>query len=65
MSDIRIVGSFLSPYVRKVLALLRPFEELCLKTPPASHREALREAGVRITATTVGIDVPRRGIMKI
>jgi glutathione S-transferase len=47
------------------LASLRPFEELCLKTPPSSHREALREAGVQISTITVGSDAPRRGIMKI
>jgi len=47
------------------LASLRPFEEVCLKTPIPEQRAALRAAGAPITLTTIGSDTPRRGIMRI
>ena len=44
---------------------LRPFEELCLRTPIARQRDALREAGAPISAETLGTPTPRRGIVSI
>jgi len=44
-------------------AALRPFEVLCLRTRISNQREALREAGAPISADTLGIEAPRRGIM--
>lgn len=57
-------------YVSRVLdhasvAALRPFEELCLKTPIPAQRDALRAAGAPISAITLGGATPQRGIMKI
>ena len=46
-------------------ARLRPFEERCLRTPPAKHRDALAELGAPLTAETFGTDAPRRGLMRI
>ncbi|MCG8588670.1 MAG: glutathione S-transferase family protein [Proteobacteria bacterium] len=42
---------------------LRPFEELSLRTPIPKHRDALRDAGAPIPATTLGAKTPRRGIL--
>lgn len=47
------------------LADLRPFESICLKTPIAGHREALRAAGAPISDRTYAADAPRRGVMQI
>jgi glutathione S-transferase len=44
---------------------LRPFEERCLRTPPAKHRDALAELGAPLTAESYGTDAPRRGMMRI
>jgi glutathione S-transferase len=46
-------------------ARLRPFEERCLRTPPAKHRDALAELGAPLTAESYGTDSPRRGLMRI
>ena len=46
-------------------ASLRPFEDLLLHTPLASHRDALRDAGAPLTAETLGTSTPRRGILTI
>jgi len=59
-----------SAYVNRVLdhdclASLRPFEDICLKTPIAAQRDALHAAGAPISATTIGIDTPQLGIMRI
>lgn len=43
------------------LAALRPFEEVCLRTPIARHRDALREAGAPLSERSWGTDRPRRG----
>jgi len=55
-------------YVSRVLdhehfTALRPFEDLCLRTPIARHREALREAGAPIAPETLATSAPRRGAM--
>ena len=48
-----------------VAARLRPYEELCLRTPIARHRQALIEAGAPIAEVSYGQHTPRRGVMKI
>jgi glutathione S-transferase len=40
---------------------LRRYEELCLRTPVQDHREALRDAGAPVAATSYGSAEPRRG----
>jgi glutathione S-transferase len=57
-------------YVDRVLALepfagLRPFEELCSRTPIPQQREALAAAGAPIAGQTFATATPRRGIMPI
>jgi glutathione S-transferase len=57
-------------YVRRALdapafALLRPFEEVCMRTPIARHREALMELGAPIAPATLGTARPRRGPMSV
>jgi len=42
---------------------LRPFEDLCLRTPIPQHREALSQAGAPLTANSFGTDSPRRGVL--
>jgi len=42
---------------------LRAFEEVSMRTPLQSHREALRNAGAPLTASTLGSQTPRRGIL--
>jgi glutathione S-transferase len=44
---------------------LRPFEELLLRTPIASHRAALKDAGAPVSAETFGIAAPRRGLLTL
>jgi glutathione S-transferase len=44
---------------------LAPFEERMLRTPPAQHRDVLREMGAPVMAETYGTTVPRRGVMGI
>lgn len=44
---------------------LRPFEELLIRTPIPHHRDALREAGALLTASTLGSQTARRGILSI
>jgi glutathione S-transferase len=39
---------------------LRRFEEICLSTPIAQHREALRAAGAPVARETLGTESPRR-----
>jgi glutathione S-transferase len=51
-------------FVERTLALpgfaqLAPFEERCLRTPPARHREALAALGAPLAAETYGTDAPR------
>jgi len=43
---------------------LRQFEDLCLRTPIAKHREALAQAGAPLTTNTFGTDSPRRRILR-
>ena len=47
-----------------VLARLRAFEELSLRTPPLKVREALAAAGAPISAESHWADAPRRGVMR-
>lgn len=44
---------------------LRPFEELSMRTPIASHRDALHQLGAPLTGTTFATATPRRGMMRI
>lgn len=44
---------------------LRPFEELCMRTPICDHREALHAAGAPLTGSTFHTASPRRGFMRI
>jgi glutathione S-transferase len=46
-------------------ARLRPFEDLCIRTPVAGQRAALLEAGAPLTAESWGTDTPRAGVMPI
>jgi len=36
-----------------------------MRTPIAQQRDALRAAGAPLTASTLGIGTPRRGVMRI
>lgn len=47
------------------LAQLRPFEELCMRTPIPRHREALAAAGAPVSAETFATPTPRRGILRV
>ena len=47
------------------LAALRLFETICLRTPIAGHRGALKAAGAPISDRTYAADAPRRGVMPI
>jgi glutathione S-transferase len=56
-------------FVDRVLAQpafthLQPFEERQVRTPIAQQRAVLAELGAPLTATTVGGDVPRRGVAR-
>jgi glutathione S-transferase len=56
-------------FVDRVLALpclakLHPFEAIMMRTPIPAQREALHAAGAPITATTLGTDTPRRGVLR-
>lgn len=42
---------------------LRPFEELLMRTPIGSHRDALRSAGAPLTSTSLGSRTARRGVL--
>lgn len=44
---------------------LRPFENVCMRTPPLGHREALAKMGAPLWPETHGTDQPREGIMPI
>lgn len=44
-------------------ARLRPFEDLCMKTPIARQADALRAAGAPLTEDTWGTSTPRAGVM--
>ena len=46
-------------------AKLRPFEELIKRVPPAEQRATLINGGAPIDPQTLGVAVPRRGILKI
>jgi len=46
------------------LAQLRPFEELCMRTPIPRHREALAAAGAPVSAETFATPSPRHGILR-
>lgn len=57
-------------YVARVLdhpslADLRAFEEICLRTPIAEHREKLTAAGARLSAESFAAETPRPGVMAI
>jgi glutathione S-transferase len=57
-------------YIGRVLSLqpfarLRPFEELCSRTPIPQQREALAAAGAPIAEETFATATPRRGIMPV
>jgi glutathione S-transferase len=58
----RFIGRVLD---HPALARLRPFEELCMRTPIARHREALAAAGAPVSAETFATSTPRRGILRI
>lgn len=47
------------------LQRLQPYEDICMTTPIAGHRDALKAAGAPITAATVGTSTPRAGVMPI
>ncbi|MGH8454914.1 MAG: glutathione S-transferase family protein [Nevskiales bacterium] len=54
-------------FVERVLALeclasLRPFEDKCLRTPIPKQREVLLQMGAPLTADTLGLVTPKRGI---
>lgn len=49
----------------EALARLRPFEEVCIRTPIAAQRAALASAGAPLTDETWGTDTPRAGVMPI
>lgn len=56
-------------YVDRVLAQecftrLQPFEAIMMRTPIREQRAALAAAGAPLSATTVGGDTPRRGVMR-
>ncbi|HEY2775709.1 MAG TPA: glutathione S-transferase family protein [Candidatus Binatia bacterium] len=46
-------------------AALVPFEELCIRTPVAKHREALAAIGAPLTRESWGTEKPRAGLMSI
>ncbi len=46
-------------------ARLRPYEDLCIRTPIAAQRAALLEAGAPLTAESWGTDRPRAGVMPL
>jgi glutathione S-transferase len=55
-------------YVDRILALepfarLRPFEDLCSRTPIPQQRDALAAAGAPIAERTFATAAPRRGVM--
>lgn len=43
---------------------LQPFEAIMMRTPIRDQRAALAAAGAPLSATTVGGDAPRRGVMR-
>lgn len=47
------------------LATLRPYEELCVRTPIAEQRQALVALGAPISAASYGAAEPRKGLMGI
>lgn len=56
--------------VSRTLALpafkaLEPFETLCLKTPPAAHRDGLAGLGLTIADVNFLGDTPRRGVTSL
>jgi len=59
-----IAASFVSRVLgHPSFAKLRPFEEVLIRTPLQSHRDALRNAGAPLTSSTLGSPTPRRGIL--
>jgi glutathione S-transferase len=44
---------------------LRPFEDLSVRTPLPRQRGVLLEAGAPLTATTLAMDMPRRGVFQV
>jgi glutathione S-transferase len=44
---------------------LKPFEEACIRRPPAEHRAALEAAGAPLTEETWSAGAPRRGPMSV
>lgn len=49
----------------QALASLLPFEQAQLSTTVASRRQALLDAGARLTAETVGTREPKKGVMRL
>jgi glutathione S-transferase len=47
------------------LRMLQPYEDVCMTTPIAGHRDALRDKGAPITAETVATATPQKGVMPI
>lgn len=47
------------------MASLAPFEQVCITTPIAGHREALIAAGAPVSAETFGEATPRPGVMAV
>jgi glutathione S-transferase len=52
-------------FATDAFAKLRPFEDLCMKTPIAAQREALGAAGAPLTGDTWGTDQPVAGVMPL
>jgi len=44
---------------------LKPFEDLSVRTPLPRQRDALLDAGAPLTATTLAMDMPRRGVFQV
>jgi glutathione S-transferase len=59
----KIGGLIERTLAHEAFARLKPFEDLCIRTPIPAQREALREAGAPLTADTWGTDEPRPGVM--
>jgi glutathione S-transferase len=59
----RIAGLVERSLAHESFARLRPFEDLCMRTPIAAQREALLAAGAPLTDESWGTDTPRAGVM--
>jgi glutathione S-transferase len=75
-APVRVLGSYVSPYVRKVLVVLDlkgipyeidpviAFHTDDIRTPIPDHRAALEAAGAPLTGTTYTTATARRGVMR-